>query len=301
VDGDFLSYGDADNYIQRVGANLDIKATTGELAFNNALLSSADGGKLEIGTVLNANGNTNTGSFSGFDFDGDKLSATGLDIIGGANPMLNFDENLFISPSDGLSLRAANIIVGETTSPNYVKWIDQNDDTSVVLSGNNLGSFSVAINDGGNLQTNLSVNENFTQMRGGIRVIGSQADVQIFLPVLDPSQDGKWYVDPNGFVKVSSGGTAPSSPVGLDLCRQPSGLEFSWSAVSGADEYEIQRSIDGASFTSYTTTTGTSILDGAPAIDADGDYQYRVRACNSVGCSSYSTSSTTTYNTATVC
>ena len=42
VDGDFLSYGDANNYIQRVGASLDIKATSGTLDFTQVYIDSAN-------------------------------------------------------------------------------------------------------------------------------------------------------------------------------------------------------------------------------------------------------------------
>jgi len=72
----------------------------------------------------------------------------------------------------------------------------------------------------------------------------------------------------------------PSSSTGI--------FTVSWSGVSGATSYELARSSNGGS-TWSTIFTGSSTSRGQSL--SDGNYRYRVRACNSSGCSSWRTGS----------
>lgn len=63
----------------------------------------------------------------------------------------------------------------------------------------------------------------------------------------------------------------------------------SWSAVSGATRYSLQQSVNGAAWAGAGDHSGTSasLNPGAP-----GSYAYRASACNSSGCSAWSTTRT---------
>ncbi|WXH14607.1 hypothetical protein LBN7_001911 [Microbacterium sp. LBN7] len=54
-----------------------------------------------------------------------------------------------------------------------------------------------------------------------------------------------------------------------------------WSAAAGADEYRIERSLDGVSFTAVGTTASTSFLDSG--LTAATTYRYRVVAVSDAG------------------
>ncbi len=60
----------------------------------------------------------------------------------------------------------------------------------------------------------------------------------------------------------------------------------SWTAVSGATRYELDQRKDGGAWSKIHDASATSrVLIGQVA----GSYDYRVRACNTAGCSAYST------------
>lgn len=80
----------------------------------------------------------------------------------------------------------------------------------------------------------------------------------------------------------------PATPAGLTIGASASSFVLSWSAVSGATSYTIQKTagsvsnIAGISGTSYTDTS----------IVANTTYGYQVQACNAAGCSAFSGSVT---------
>src|SRR5690606_12375875 len=84
-------------------------------------------------------------------------------------------------------------------------------------------------------------------------------------------------------VKPSTAPSFTSVPSG-----DPDGnYTVSWSSVTGATEYHIQESSNGGS--SWATyNRGTSRNYSPSPAKVTGTYLYRVRACNSAGCSVYS-------------
>jgi hypothetical protein len=85
----------------------------------------------------------------------------------------------------------------------------------------------------------------------------------------------------------------PAAPAGLQATddRLPDRVALSWSAVAGADSYEVYRaaSPEGARFwlgeVTATAYDDTSAVPGTP-------YHYWVTACDSCGCGDYSNSDT---------
>jgi RHS repeat-associated protein len=82
----------------------------------------------------------------------------------------------------------------------------------------------------------------------------------------------------------------PPTPAGLTSPVSDSDGDFavSWNTASTATSYELQESTNGGS--TWNTIQNTSAISrnftGATA-KGNGSYSYRVRACNSVGCSNY--------------
>ena len=86
-------------------------------------------------------------------------------------------------------------------------------------------------------------------------------------------------------VRLRSTPPAPGGITGPNTSSDGS-YTLAWGRSSGATRYELQESLDGAAWSSVPTT-------GASATKAfvgrgSGEYQYRVRACNSSGCSGWS-------------
>ena len=67
----------------------------------------------------------------------------------------------------------------------------------------------------------------------------------------------------------------------------------SWSAVSTSTTYTLQEKVGSGS---WSTVQNTATRNRSFSGKVNGTYSYRVRACNSSGCSSYSTTKTTTVN-----
>ena len=59
----------------------------------------------------------------------------------------------------------------------------------------------------------------------------------------------------------------------------------SWTTSSGATRYELDEQVNGGAFANVQNTSATSWNTSGKA---SGTYGYRVRACNSAGCSAYS-------------
>ena len=64
---------------------------------------------------------------------------------------------------------------------------------------------------------------------------------------------------------------------------------MSWTTSSGATRYELDEQVNGGAFTMVQNTAATSWTASGKA---SGTYAYRVRACNSAGCSAYSPTGT---------
>ena len=83
----------------------------------------------------------------------------------------------------------------------------------------------------------------------------------------------------------------PSSPELTSPSTSTNGnFTVSWGVVSGADIYRLERRVDDSSWSSAYVGGATSKVFSALA---NGSYQFRVRACNDVGCSAYSAVRTT--------
>jgi titin len=87
---------------------------------------------------------------------------------------------------------------------------------------------------------------------------------------------------------VSTPAVAPGAPIGLAAsASSASQINLSWSAVSGATSYAVQRSLDGTTWTQLASgLTATSYADAG--LQAATTYYYRVEASNSVGSSPFS-------------
>ncbi|MER7759668.1 PA14 domain-containing protein [Streptomyces sp. NPDC097619] len=80
---------------------------------------------------------------------------------------------------------------------------------------------------------------------------------------------------------VSADKTAPGAPTGLAAAYDAFGAHLSWSAVSGASSYEVQRALAAQGpFTNVGPRTGSTALTDPSAV-AGTIYHYRVRALDS--------------------
>ncbi len=88
----------------------------------------------------------------------------------------------------------------------------------------------------------------------------------------------------------SDGGTGTPTlvaPVTFGATAQgPTAVRLVWSAVSGADEYEIDRALGAAAFVTIDTATGTQLDD--LSLTAETDYRYRIRALRAAAQGPYS-------------
>ncbi|MFJ9742801.1 fibronectin type III domain-containing protein [Streptomyces sp. NPDC101166] len=82
---------------------------------------------------------------------------------------------------------------------------------------------------------------------------------------------------------VSADKTAPAAPTGLTATHDDFGARLSWSAVSGASSYEVQRSTapEGPFSPVSTPTPSTALTDVSAA--GGMTYHYRVRALDAAG------------------
>ncbi|MBV8780523.1 MAG: NPCBM/NEW2 domain-containing protein, partial [Phycisphaerae bacterium] len=93
------------------------------------------------------------------------------------------------------------------------------------------------------------------------------------------------HADWAGATLSSSATSVPSAPTGVAAAAlSASSIKISWAATSGAASYSLDRSTDGASFTTVATgITATSYTDGS--LGSNTTYYYRIRAVNSAGSS----------------
>ena len=88
---------------------------------------------------------------------------------------------------------------------------------------------------------------------------------------------------------------APSSPSSVSASISGGDdITISWSSVSGATSYEREVNLNGGSWINRKSYTGTSVTFSN---QRPGSYRYRVRACNSAGCSGWHNSNTVTVAT----
>jgi hypothetical protein len=93
---------------------------------------------------------------------------------------------------------------------------------------------------------------------------------------------------PFSMTVLISGDTAPTAPANLTATAQSaSSVSLSWSASSGATQYEVARMFNGGSLQTIATVQNPSYSD--TAVTASTAYLYRVRAIGLGGTSVYST------------
>ncbi len=97
---------------------------------------------------------------------------------------------------------------------------------------------------------------------------------------------------PLGQVSVTVAVVIPPVPTGLTAPTGDTDGSFSvsWNAATGASTYTLQRQLNAAG---WSTIQDTSARSKSESSLANGSYGYRVRACNSGGCSAYSATQTT--------
>jgi YD repeat-containing protein len=94
--------------------------------------------------------------------------------------------------------------------------------------------------------------------------------------------------------KTSSGGASPLLPSAAPTLSAPANssngsYSVSWSAISDATTYTLQKQLNGGSWSTVQTGGATSF---ALSSQGSGTYGYRVVACNVTGCSSWSSTAT---------
>lgn len=100
------------------------------------------------------------------------------------------------------------------------------------------------------------------------------------------------------FAVVSCGPTPtptvqiPSNPGSVTAVASGNKVNLSWSAVTGATSYVVERKSSTTAYQSISTTSSTSMTDTLPAA---GTYTYRVKSTNSAGTSSGTESAAVTY------
>jgi YD repeat-containing protein len=94
--------------------------------------------------------------------------------------------------------------------------------------------------------------------------------------------------------KTSSGGASPLLPSAAPTLSAPANssngsYSMSWSTVSGATTYTLQKQLNGGGWSTVQTGGSTSF---AVSSQGSGTYGYRVIACNVTGCSPWSSTAT---------
>lgn len=99
----------------------------------------------------------------------------------------------------------------------------------------------------------------------------------------------------SGFSNEASVVTRPLAPSGLTATPAVARIDLSWVDNSDTEEeVEIERAVGGGAFVNLSAVgpDATAYADGG--VEDDTRYSYRVRACNSTGCSNFSSTVTTT-------
>jgi len=108
-----------------------------------------------------------------------------------------------------------------------------------------------------------------------------------------PVGNGNNELQGSGTYDVPANPNAPAAPATVSVPSSSStgAVTVSWAASTKATSYEVQQQVDGGSWVQVYDGSGTSI---SPSGLANGTYVYRVRACDSSGCSLFTTSSSLT-------
>lgn len=95
-------------------------------------------------------------------------------------------------------------------------------------------------------------------------------------------------------IKVTVVSIVPGTPLSISTPSSDNDGAFtvSWGAASGTvTSYELEQQINSGSWVQIYS--GASLSEAVSGL-ADGTYEYRVRACNSIGCGGYRTAGNTT-------
>ena len=107
---------------------------------------------------------------------------------------------------------------------------------------------------------------------------------------------GKYITNRNVSMRYTPAVTTPSAPSSISYStsiNSYNSTRISWGSVSGATSYVLERAINGGSFSQVYSGTATSYTDYG-LNSSTTKVQYRVKAVNSGGSSSYKTGSTAT-------
>lgn len=110
----------------------------------------------------------------------------------------------------------------------------------------------------------------------------------LFVYGISPAGNGNTLLDSSGAVTMP----AQPPPAAVQLTAPTivnADFSVSWTAALHAATYTMQEQVGGGAWSSEQTTTATSTAIHPPA---NGSYTYRVKACNSGGCSDWSNSAT---------
>jgi hypothetical protein len=160
--------------------------------------------------------------------------------------------------------------------------------------GNNLDA-NIAVGSG-TLKKPLIVIGNYTgadpEVKYGGVTLTADAD---YFASLRPDASELWITlnqdlsgTPNHLEILGGAGDVPAAPAGLTAAAFSSTrVDLTWTAVAGADSYEVDRKAAGGVFTPVGTPGGNSFSDTTAS--ADTAYLYQVRAVNAAGASPNST------------
>ena len=108
-----------------------------------------------------------------------------------------------------------------------------------------------------------------------------------------PVGNGDNMLTQSGVFTIPASVNAPPAPAVLNASAAAdfNSINLSWSSAATATSYTLQESYNGGSWVAYYTGSATSL--NAP-VSADGTYAWRVEACNTNGCSVFTSGPTVT-------
>jgi hypothetical protein len=178
------------------------------------------------------------------------------------------------------------------TDGSWHQFVGTQDSTGMKLfiDGNLVGSNGVTTNQGYNGYWHVGGDSGWSD--NGNDFAGSLDEIAVYPYALSTSQVSSDY---QVGVGTSTGPSAPAAPAAPTVTSSsPTTADVSWTAVSGATTYKVQRAVSGSgSFTVVGTgITGTSFHD--TGLTAGSKYDYEVIASNAGGDSSASALSSVT-------
>ncbi|NKB39015.1 MAG: tandem-95 repeat protein [Gammaproteobacteria bacterium] len=159
---------------------------------------------------------------------------------------------------------------------------------TVTPSTSYTGSYTVTWPAG---QTLFENNVSTGNSSGSLSVSGKAIGSYTYLPKEWNSQDNVWEPKPPSGTATVSAPVAPAKPT-LPTDDTDGTFRVNWNTVSYATSYEIQEVASGGSTWSTVATPTTNYYDRTVV---DGVWHYRVRACSSLGCGTYSAISNAIY------